>query len=347
MAPWGIDPGGPMAWARMKLGTAIAALLLLASQGWGQMLPPYLGQPLPGREPSLFASGILNTGLAVRDIALLPDGSEIYAGLFLPGFRKAVIVECHGEAGCWTAPEVAAFSRDPRWRCLEPCISPDGRRFFFVSDRPEDPQGQKAGPFGIWVMERAGRGWSEPRRLPAAVNGPGNTFYPTITREGVLHFLREEGEGGWLMRSAWRDGAWVPAEKLPPPFNLDARQANPRVDPDGQFILVPLMGRKDSLGGADYYGYFRREDGTWTEPVNLGPAVNSPARDEFSISLSPDRKVMFFGSDRALPRLEGKPLRFAELLAERTQGGNGATALWWVDAGFLEEARGRALSAGR
>jgi hypothetical protein len=312
-----------------------------------QAASPYLGQSLPGQEPAPFAPGVLNSGLSTRDIAFMPDGTEIYVGVFLPGFRKAVIIETHQASGQWTPPEVAAFSQDPRWRCLEPCISPDGRRFFFVSDRPADPSAAKPGPFGIWVMERAGAIWSEPRRLPEAVNGAGNTFYPTITREGVLHFLREEGPGGWLMRSSLKDGAWTPAEKLPPPFNADAQQANPRVDPDGKFILLPRMGRADSLGGADYYGYFRREDGTWTEPVHLGPAINSASRDEYSINLSPDGKVVFFGSDRPLSRLEGRPLKWADILAERTQPGNGNTTLWWVDAGFLQEIRVKALTLPR
>jgi hypothetical protein len=330
---------------RCALPLVLAFLGGMATQA--QPAPPYLGQPLPGREAGLFAPGVLNSGLATRDITLLPDGSEIYVGLFLPGFRKAVIIETHQAAGVWTTPEVAPFSRDPRWRCLEPCISPDGGRFFFVSDRPADAKTEKPGPFGIWVMERVGRGWSEAQRLPSTVNGTGNAFYPSITREGLLHFLREEGQGGWLMRSAWKDGAWTMAEKLPPPFNADPRQANPRVDPDGRFILVPMMGRPDSLGGADYYGYFRREDGTWTEPVHLGPTVNSAAGDEFSINLSPDGRVVFFGSDRTLPRLDGKPLRWADILAERTQGGNGQTALWWVDAGFLQEIRKKALAMPR
>jgi hypothetical protein len=323
--------------------SVLGILWLTAILASAQPALPYLGQPLPGREAVPFARGTLNSGLPTRDIALMPDGSALYVGIFLPGFRKAVIIETRQGVGGWTTPEVAAFSRDPRWKCLEPCISPDGRRFFFVSDRPADPKGEKPGPFGIWVMDRGAGGWSEPHRLPETVNGPVNAFYPTITREGVLHFLREEGQGGWVMRSAWKDGTWTPAEKLPLPFNADPRQANPRVDPDGRFILVPMMGRPDSLGGADYYGYFRRSDGTWTEPVHLGPSVNSAAGDEFSISLSPDGKVVFFGSDRALPRLEGRPLRWADLLAERTQPGNGHTSLWWVDAGFLQEIRAKAL----
>lgn len=308
-------------------------------------VPQYLGQPLPGALAVPFAPGIVNTGLATRDITLLPNGSALYFGFFMAGFSKAVIAEIHQEGKGWSTPEVAPFSRDGRWKYLEPCISPDGQRFYFVSDRPENPQAHKPAPFGIWMMERQGQTWGEPTRLPPAVNGTGNVFYPTITRDGTLHFLKEEGQGGWIMRSHWKAGAWTEAEKLPPPFNADARQANPRVDPEGRYLLVPMLGRADSLGGADYYGYFKREDGTWTEPIHLGPTVNSAAGDEYSISVSPDGKVVFFGSNKSLPRLEGRPLRFAELLAERTQPGNGNTSLWWVDARFLDEIRLRATKS--
>ena len=148
---------------RRMLQAGLVLFWFGSSPTWAQTLvvPPYLGQPLPGSEAVPFAPGTLNTGLATRDITLMPDGSEIYVGIFLPGFRKAVILETHQAAGRWSAPEVAAFSRDPRWRCLEPCISPDGRRFFFVSDRPADPRADMPGPFGIWVMERGSGGWSE------------------------------------------------------------------------------------------------------------------------------------------------------------------------------------------
>ena len=194
---------------------AFCFIWLPVSQVVAQKAPAYLGQPLPGREAVLFAPGILNNGQSTRDITLMPDGSEIYVGLFLPGFRKAVIIETHRQGKGWTAPEVAAFSRDPRWRCMEPCISPDGQGFYFVSDRPQDPKGDRPWPFGIWVMTREGRSWSEAHRLPVEVNGPGNAFYPTIRRDGTLYFLREEGQGGWLMRSSWQRGTWTAGETPP------------------------------------------------------------------------------------------------------------------------------------
>ena len=170
---------------RSRLANSLLCLAVAGTLLRAQPVGAWLGQALPGSVAVPFAPGILNTGLATRDITWLPDGSELYVGVFLPGFRKAVIIETHLEGQRWTAPDVAAFSRDPRWRCLEPCISPDGRRLFFVSDRPAASNGVKPGPFGVWVMEREGAAWSEPKRLPVAVNGAANTFYPTITREGV------------------------------------------------------------------------------------------------------------------------------------------------------------------
>jgi hypothetical protein len=331
-------------------GHSMRAILLLTTllAHSGQAADPagqgrYLDLKPPGAVPELFAPGIVNCGVSVRDMTMMPDGTELYFSVFMPGFSRAVIAGCRLDRGKWSEPEVADFSQDPRWKSHEPCISPDGSKFFFVSDRPEDPLAGKPGTFGIWVMAREGRGWGAPRRLPAAVNGDVNVWYPSVEKNGDLYFLKEEGQGGWVMRAAWKDGVYQPAAKLPPPFNSSPRQANPRIDPEGRFLLLPMVGRPDSLGGADYYGHFRRSDGSWTGPVHLGPSVNGPAADEHSISLSPDGKVVFFGSNRLVLRGGSGPIRFADLLAERTRPGNGSTSIWWVDAGFLVELRKRSI----
>ena len=39
---------------------------------------PFLGQTLPGDNPELFAPGIISTAMYERDIAIMPDGNEIY-----------------------------------------------------------------------------------------------------------------------------------------------------------------------------------------------------------------------------------------------------------------------------
>lgn len=123
----------------------------------------YLGQPLPGAEPQLFAPGIVATGMYERDMAISPDGDEIYYTAVLGGFNYATILLTRRVEGQWTRPEVAPFATDPRYRFIEPHISPDGKRFFFVTNRPLE--GEEPGDENIWVMDRTADGWGEPFNL--------------------------------------------------------------------------------------------------------------------------------------------------------------------------------------
>lgn len=319
--------------------SGICLALLAAGPG---LTGPFVGQGRPPRTPELFAPGIVCTNLATRDVAMAADGSELYFSVFLPGFRGAAVLWTRRRDGAWTPPEVAPFSRDPRWRNLEPCVSPDGGLLLFTSDRPEDPAASAPGTFGLWMAERQGEGWGPPRRLPERVNGKGRAFYASLTRDRTLYFLREEGRGGWIFRSTWGADGFQEATRLPAPFNQDSRQANPWISPDECTLLVPMEGRPDSLGGADYYAYFRRPGGAWTGPVHLPAPVNSEDGDEYSASLSPDGRALFFGSARALPG--PRPATFEGLKAYVARPGSGQEAIWWVDAAFLDDLRREALA---
>ena len=50
----------------------------VAAPSFPTLRGPYLGQELPGLEPRLFAPGMVSTGLATRDVAMTPDGNELY-----------------------------------------------------------------------------------------------------------------------------------------------------------------------------------------------------------------------------------------------------------------------------
>ena len=316
--------------------------LLRAESSWPDLRGPYLGQTPPGAAPVLFAPGLVSTGLPTRDLVLSPDGSEIYFTIMLPGFHRSAVCLTRYENGRWTRPEVASFAGDGRWRTLEPCIAPDGRALFFVSDRPEGDSSQP-GPFGIWMAERRGAGWGAPVRLPACINGDGEAFFPSVTRDGTLYFLREKGQARTLLNSRREGTAYRSAEPLPAPLNRAPIQANPCVDPDGRFLIVPMWGRPDSLGGADYYISFRRPEGGWTEPQNMGAPVNSTDGQEYSASLSPDGRYLFFMSGRYSGAPRPPLLDYAELLSQRTRPGNGNPAIWWMEAAFIEGLRGRAF----
>jgi hypothetical protein len=307
---------------------------------------PYLGQQPPGPTPKLFASGIVNAGMPTRDAAFTPDGKEFYFSVFVPGFVHAAILVTRLSHGEWTKPEVAVFATDARFRSIEPCISPDGQRFFFASDRPADLHATRPGPFGIWVMERGTSGWGQPRRLGPAVNGEGESYFPSLTRDGALYFTREAADGTSAIYCARQQGGeYVRAERLPDAVNCGKTRYNAFVAPDESYVIVPAYGREDSLGGTDYYVVFRREPDQWSEPQNLGPEINTPGNDEYSPFVSRDGSYFFFMSVRdEAPRISpAEQLTFERLLSVSRRAATRVPGLYWMDAGFVEKLRNRAV----
>lgn len=308
----------------------------------------YLGQPPPGTQAVRFAPGRVNAGPTTRDMAIRPDGRAFYFSVLLPDFsRAAILVSRRGPTG-WTEPEVAPFSRDPRYRCLEPCISPDGTRFFFATDRPLDPCADKPGPFGIWSMVRVGDDWGPATPLGPEINGAGPAFYPSVTRDGTLYFTREgEGGGSAIFRARPKGEGFAPPERLPAAVNSGRDRYNAFVAPEEDYVIVPVFGAPDTMGGTDYYIVFRDAQDRWSRPINLGEAVNTAANEEYSPYVSPDGKWFFFMSQRetrpVLPA--GAPLSFAGLKALNRALKARAAGIYWMEAGFLQELRGKAVFA--
>jgi hypothetical protein len=68
----------------------------------------------------------------------------------------------------------------------------------------------------------------------------------------------------------------------------------PALNPDGNLLFF-ASDMPGGLGGSDIY-YCRNTNGEWSEPVNLGPAVNSPSTDNYPFMHQSGR--LFFTSDR-------------------------------------------------
>ena len=301
---------------------------------------PYLGQEPPGLEPEIFAPGIVSTGLPTRDVAITPDNTELYFAVTLGD--RTMIMETHQQNGVWTEPAVAPFSG--RYLDIEPAISPDGQRLFFLSTRPQPGQEERPGWVyqDIWVMDREGDAWGEPSNLGPPVNTDAPEYFPSVTDDGTLYFTREgEDRVSATWRSRFVDGAYTEPELLGPEVNCGSNRFNVFIAPDESFAIVPALGREDALGGVDYFVVFRSEDDTWSEPINMGPAINQPQGREWSASLSPDGRYLFFMSSRVYGEtsvpLAAKSI--TELLRLSTAPGWGSSDIWWVSAEVIEQLR--------
>ncbi len=131
---------------KMALGAAVLTLGCGHGDATGPLTtsstePAESSPVLPGIDEStpalqMLAPGILNTAVNPRDVAMTPDGRELYFCMAAPGYAQAAILATHYRDGAWSEPQVAPFSGLTASIDLEPFISPEGRRFYFMSTRP-------------------------------------------------------------------------------------------------------------------------------------------------------------------------------------------------------------------
>lgn len=82
---------------------------------------------------------------------------------------------------------------------------------------------------------------------------------------------------------------------------------------DGKVIIISIPG-KDSYGDNDLYICFKESDNTFSEPKNMGPAINTRYR-EATPNLSADGKELYFASNR--PGKGGLDLYYVTRIGEK------------------------------
>ncbi len=278
-----------MSTTRVNAVVAGLAAVLTATAAAQEPHPYATDRPI--RAPIRFAEGTINTEGDAYGPTFTPDGRTIYYTLRRNRDGHESIVFSRFEDGRWTPPETASFSTHVYDK--EPYLSPDGRRMFFASTRPQ-MEGDERTAFDIWVVDRAGGGWGEPRRLGPAVNGPGYDNYPAVSANGNLYFgsEREGGHGRLdIYVSRFVNGEHQPAENLGPGINTEATDTDPYIAPDESFIIFTST-REGTRGAGDLYVSYRDGD-RWTAPRHLGDLVNGESFD-YTPFVSPDGRYLFY-----------------------------------------------------
>lgn len=281
--------------------------------------------------PSIFLPGIVSTRLNERDMAISPDGNDMYYTLMGPrNSISAILHRAKTSDGTWSEPNVAPFSG--RYSDLEPAFSPDGKKLFFSSNRPRS--GSEPKDYDIWITEFRNGQWSEPENLGSVVNTETNEFYPSVALSGNLYFTTEH-EGGIgkedIYVSQWiRDGFSKP-RVLDSTINSVNWEFNAFVAPDESFIIFSSFGRKDDMGGGDLY-ISTRDDakGRWRPARNM-TSLNS-AQLDYCPYVTKDRKTLYFTSQRhQIPSFFSQGASYQTLVDLFNGPANGSDDIYWID----------------
>ena len=254
----------------------------------------YLGETLPGMTPQLFAPGLVNTDAIELNGVVSPDGREFFFTRIVDGvFTMHRRVLEHGQ---WSEPRpLSVYEGGEKATAVDMTYSLDGQMLYFLG-RGSAEVVTGGNNLNLWVIERAGDRWSKARLVPPPVSTEHPESYPCVVADGSLYFSsrRPGGLGASDIYRAQRlaDGTFAAPVNVGPPINTSFSEGDTFVAPDESYLIVTSR-RPGGFGAGDLYISFRDGDGGWSEPVNLGEAINSEQLD-FCPMVTPDGRFLFF-----------------------------------------------------
>lgn len=171
-----------------------------------------------------------------------------------------------------------------------PLLGPDRHTLYFS-------RGEDSTLYSATLMHSRVQGdsmWGEPqpvfqRETPGRVEA-------FQTDETSLELILMPGTASsGLATSTIVDSAWqMPKREFIPAIGEQPGLMTAFRNKDEDILLISAE-RRGSYGGQDLYVLFKKNDGSWSQPKNLGPDINT-FEEEFAPWLSPDGKFLIFTS---------------------------------------------------
>lgn len=139
----------------------------------------------------------------------------------------------------------------------------------------------------------------DPQNLGPAVNSSDHEYLPVLSAdESTVVFTRKIRGQEDLYRTGMDGDSWKEAEPLEEDvINTAHNEGAHCISADGKTLLMTICNERTTIGSCDLYLARKLRDG-WTQPVNLGPKLNSVSWDS-QPTLSADGKSIYFISNRA------------------------------------------------
>jgi len=183
------------------------------------------------------------------------------------------------ENEAWTDPVVPSFiSPDFENNC--PVFSTSGDTLYYISTQPEG---------FIFRTTKVDGEWTDPVALAIPIPAGSELGWQfTINTNRDIYFENWND----LYCSKFENGSYQFPQMLSTNINTDNFEFSPYISPDDRFLLFS-SDRPGGFGFTDLYISQKNNLGVWTDPVNMGPEINSTSDDAFPF-ISYDNLYFFF-----------------------------------------------------
>ncbi len=185
-----------------------------------------------------------------------------------------------------------------RYTEYNPVVSADESVMAFTALRPNTSKTRTGDKFieEIYISYNNSGGWTEPTVVPVAHNYNVGTAGISADGQKMLIFMGGASDPGSLFQITKSGETWSKPSLITPSINTPKYlESTASITPDGKIIYF-ASDRLGGQGGLDIYKTSMQANGTWSQPVNLGPSVNTKANEDAPF-IHPDQKTLFFTSD--------------------------------------------------
>jgi outer membrane protein OmpA-like peptidoglycan-associated protein len=153
----------------------------------------------------------------------------------------------------------------------------------------------------FYTSKKHNNEWINAAYLSKNINTPNyNEGAQSITPDGKYLFFtacnRPDALGRCDIYLAKREGNdWTEPFNIGAPINTSGWESQPTISANGRTLYF-ISNRQGGFGGYDIWSSELNVDGSWTNPINLGPNINTKY-DETSPFIHPDDESLYFSSN--------------------------------------------------
>jgi outer membrane protein OmpA-like peptidoglycan-associated protein len=178
-----------------------------------------------------------------------------------------------------------------------PSLSSDLKTLYYAAEYMEMGYGR----YDIYKVSKTDSGWSAPLNLGRNINSDFWESAPSISPDGQALYFSSNKPGGFggidiYVSYKTKNGYWSQAYNLGPNINTKGDDQTPFIHADNRTLYFASNGWP-GYGGTDLFVAFKKLDGKWSKPTNLGYPINT-FDNEGSIAIASNGWEGYIASDR-------------------------------------------------